>query len=383
MIKRISRSLSDVAAEVIQKLQAEHNIGPAELRKYCQRVQKMMKNRPMGGIEVPISVLWLDYEVQRDVIIKHIINLLKNWDNRICQPAACNTTPDLIELDGNANELIELNLLNSTNIVKIHRLYIYDAQHRTVVQAILGFKTIYTTIVVDSDPKFASHAFRQANTNTKKIGEPDKHRNALRLYNLGLYDDETIEARHLQDQFDRLGIDLLEEQKWENDPNSQKFNLSHFDYAKKPMGADPSGKTAGQILEAIITAWPNIQKINNGVYIGLNQMNEARKSKGIKLPDDWMTQVCINLTKSFNDPHIMASAAKRHAMWLSRSKTWAVPDNMHKFMRELYYLNGGKLVIPPGEANLNLDNGYWVDENLIPNHKDLFKVLKDDEVAAA
>lgn len=371
MIKRISRSLSDVAAEVIQKLRDEHNIGPAELRKYRQRVQMMMKDRPKGGTEVPITALWLDYEVQRDVIIKHILSLLKNWDNRICQPAACNTTPDLIEFDGN-------------EIVSIDRLYIYDAQHRAIVQVILGFLTIYTTIVVDSDPKFASHAFRQANTNTKKIGQPDQHRNALRLHGLGLYDDDTLQARHLQDQFDRLGIDFIEETKWDIDPNKQKYNMSHFQYAKSPMKTDPSGKTAGQILEAIITAWPDNEKISNGVYIGLSKMNESRKAKGIKLPDDWMTQLCVNLAQSFNDPFVMVDAARRHALWLSRSKTWEVPDNMHKFMREIYYLNGGTLVLPKGEVDLNLADGFWVDENLIPNHKDLFKVLKkDDNLAAA
>jgi len=363
MIKRVSRSLSDVAAEIEHKLKTEHGVTEEQLTKFRDRVLNSGYLFPIGGIRVPIEVLWIDYEVQRDVIIKHILNLLKRWDSRICQPAACNTVPELVEVIDAAR-----------NLYNFKKLFVYDAQHRCVTLAVLGFREIPVTVVIDADPKFASYAFREANSSIKKIGEPDKHRNNVRLFGLGVHDEDTIKAKNLQDQFDRLKIDLVED--WNKIPAAERqpHYMSHFDYAKKPMGPDKSGKAAHDILNAIITAWPKNQKIQNGIYIGLNHMNEQVKALGRRMPRDWMTQVCLKVAKSFANAEDVENAAGRHAKWLAKSTTWSVPEGMFKFMREVYRLNGGSLAIPSDGVDWELDKGFWVDANLVPNHKHLYRV---------
>lgn len=362
MIKRISRSLSDVASEVLAELKDNHSVTDEQLKKLKNRVLNSGYLFPLGGIKVSTRILWIDYEVQRDVIIASILNLLKRWDSRICQPAACNTTPDLVELVDEAR-----------NIYKFKKLFIYDAQHRCVTLAILGFKEIPVTIVVDTDPTFASWAFRESNSTIKKIGTPDKHRNNLRLFHLGRHDDETVRAYNLQTQFDRLKIDLVEKPEKIPPAERQKYYMSHFDYALKPMGADKTGATTGKILEAIIKTWPNNEKIQNGIYIGLHKMNDMTKTLPKKLSKDWMIQVCEGVAKSFSNPEILEKSAADEIKQRSGG-TWSVPDGMYKFMREVYLLNGGTLPIPSDGEDLNLANGRWYQgPNLIPGHKALYK----------
>jgi len=362
MIKRISRSLSDVANEVLHKLKNEHGVTDKQLMYLRSRVFNSGYNFPIGGIRVPISILWIDYEVQRDVIIKTILSLLDKWDNRICQPAACNTDPSLVEV-----------IDASRQLYKFKKLFIYDAQHRCVTLAILGFEEIYVTVVIDADPTFASYAFRTSNSTVKKIGRPDFHRNNIRLYKLGVKDDETVPAFNLQAQFDRLGIDLVEKPELIPAPERQKHYMSHFDYAYKPMGADKTGKVAGQILEAIVKTWPNQQKVQNGIYIGLYHMNTVVNSLGKKMPKDWMLQVCQGVAQSFANSEHVEDSASRHAKWIAKTGTWSVPEGMFKFMREVYKLNGGTLAIPSEGEDFDLHKGIWVDSMLIPNHAHLYK----------
>ena len=98
MIQRISRSLSDVAKEVLQDLKDNHGVTDKELKKLRDRVANSGYHFPLGGIKVKKHVLWIDYQVQRDVIKKTILSLLKKWDNRICQPAACYTDPKNVKV---------------------------------------------------------------------------------------------------------------------------------------------------------------------------------------------------------------------------------------------------------------------------------------------
>ena len=362
MIKRISRSLSDVAADLLQTLKNDHGVTDKQLAQLRSRVFNSGHRFPIGGIKVPTSILWIDYEVQRDVIIKTILSLLQKWDNRICQPAACNTDPSLVEIMDDVN-----------HIYKFKKLFVFDAQHRCVTLAVLGFTEVYVTVVVDADPKFATYAFRTSNSVVKKIGKPDFHRTNIRLYTLGVLDEETIPAYNLQEQFNRLKIDFVEKPELIPTADRQPHYMSHFDYAYKPMGADKTGKVAGQILDAITTAWPDNQKIQNGIYIGLHHMNSVVNSLGKKVPKDWMKQICVGVAQSFANSEHVEEAASRHAKWISRSNSWNVPEGMFKFMREVYKINGGTLAIPSDGGDFELDKGLWVDSTLIPNHPNLYK----------
>jgi hypothetical protein len=146
------------------------------------------------------------------------------------------------------------------------------------------------------------------------------------------------------------------------------------------MGSDKTGKVAGQILEAITTTWPNNQKIQNGIYIGLYHMNTVVNTLGKKMPKDWMKQVCIGVAQSFKNSEHVEESASRHAKWISKSNTWNVAEGMFKFMREVYKLNGGTLSIPSDGADFELYKGIWVDSTLIPNHSKLYKVSEVVEV---
>ena len=153
-----------------------------------------------------IDDLHIDYEVQRDVIHKHIIDIRKKWDARVCSPgSAC--------------------------CVDNGNLYLYDAQHRTIAAALLGYQEIPCAIVYTTDPNFASYAFELLNdTGVKRLTPGDLHRNALVRYKNGSRDLKNIRARVMQDQFDLLEIDLQDKSS-RNSVNLRGYHdyfFSHF-----------------------------------------------------------------------------------------------------------------------------------------------------------
>jgi hypothetical protein len=364
MTKRIARPLSDVAKEVLDELKSVHGVTDKQLDQLRERVRLSGNLFPLGGIKVARNKLWIDYAIQREPIIKHILNLLKKWDNRICQPLACYAaTTEATVVD---NQLTELT-----------RAYIYDAQHRALTLSILGFDEVCITLCVTDNAEFGSFAFRESNSTVKKIGPPDYHRNNLRLYDLGRKDPETISAHNLQAAFDACGVDLLEgsERKRLKEDERRPFWFSHFKYAQAPMNTDIKGETVVSILTAMTTAWPKDEEMDNCVFIGLNKMNEMTKSLGVTLPEGWMTLVCVEVAKSFKNSRDLSRAAERQVKELAGGN-WSVPESMYKFMRELYVINGGTMSIPSDGKDLDLAGGIWVDPNLIPNKKSLYKPNK-------
>ena len=364
MTKRIARPLSEVAQEVLAELKDVHGITDKQLEQLRERVRCSGNLFPLGGIKVKRTKLWIDYAIQREPIIKHILNLLKKWDNRICQPLACYAgTKDATVMDGQLSDLI--------------RAYIYDAQHRALTLSILGIDEVYITLCVTDNAEFGSFAFRESNSTVKKIGPPDYHRNNLRLFTLGRKDPETISAHNLQAAFDACGVDLLEgtERNRLKDTERRKWWFSHFKYAQAPMRTDIKGETVVNILSAMTSAWPAEEEMDNCVFIGLNKMNEMTKSLGVELPEGWMTEVCLEVAKSFKNSRDLSRAAERQVKEMAGGN-WSVPESMYKFLRELYVMNGGALPVPSDGKDLNLADGIWVDPNLIPNMKSLYKPNK-------
>jgi hypothetical protein len=82
MAKRLTRKLTDVAKEVEQQLKAHYNITQKELDAW-RTAARLSQPFPQSKM-VETKALWIDYEVQRDVLHKHIINIMKKWDSRIC-----------------------------------------------------------------------------------------------------------------------------------------------------------------------------------------------------------------------------------------------------------------------------------------------------------
>lgn len=326
MTKRISRLVIEVAAEVHKELKEKYGLTDKELDKHKARIKASGYGFPIGLALLKLSDMCIDYEVQRDVIVKHVLNIIRKFDPRIVGAASC----------------VRLPKSKFPN-----RYYAYDGQHRTLAMAILGYTEVPGCYVETDDERFSSHAFEVLNhSGMKKAGLPDLHRIRLNLRAKGSDDATNIEARKLQDQFDTLSIDLQEANKREkpNQCGPNKYWFSHFDYAYKGIKQDASGTSLYDILDAIKTTWPNNEEIDQGVFIGMWQLNNWSKEMCITQPNGWMKQVLKEVSKSFSNSHTVHDMAK--AQWAHVVGNWSAPDGAAKFIREVYKLHGGKMTLP-------------------------------------
>jgi hypothetical protein len=325
MAQRLTRKLTEVAREVEQQIKAHYNITQKELdlwRGYARNSQNQFPKSTM----VNIADLWIDYEVQRDVLHKHIINIMKKWDSRICSPvSAC----QLLDTD---------------------RIDTYDGQHRTISATILGFTEIPGAVVVTDDKNFASYAFEMLNdTGVKRLNPGDLHRNALVRYKNGSLDIKNVRARTMQDQFDNNGIDLQDKGSRASDNlrGDNDYFFSHFKYAQKGIEIDETGKILNQILEAIKTVYPLQEEIDQGVFIGLYELQRLAGTAGtVQLPNGWMITLLESCKQTFKSSHLMHAKAKIQWEHSHPGAGWVAPTAMSNFMRELHLRNGGKLNLP-------------------------------------
>ena len=321
---RATRRLSDVIADVKQELAAEHGFGQDKIDAERRRVDNSKKDFPIGSHLVPISELEIDYTVQRDVNLKHILSIVKRYNPQICSPAsACTAKYD-------------------------HKnpIYVYDGQHRIVATGVLGFTEIPIIINETDDESFPSYAFEECNMSTKKLGVGDIHRNRLTRYKLGATEIEVLDAKTLQDQFDSCDVDLEDKatRKSYNLRGSGKHFFSHFKYAYKGIELDKSGKTLFQILEAIRSVFPRQEEIDQGVYIGLYEL--ARLDSRQELPPMWMERVLHSVAKYFNSSATVHSKAKLQFAHVNPGASWSAPSAMANFLRELYIMEGGSIPLP-------------------------------------
>lgn len=326
MAKRLTRKLTDVAREVEQTLKAHYNVTDKELAAWRQAAREQGYNFPESKL-VKIEDLYIDYEVQRDVIHDHIKNIIKKWDSRICSPvSACQvkgkTTQDT-----------------------------YDGQHRTVAATILGFTEIPGSIVHTKDPNFPSYAFEMLNdTGVRRLGPGDLHRNALVRYKNGSRELKNVRARTLQDQFDALGIDL-EDKGTRKSPalrGDNDYFFSHFKYAYKAIELDDTGRILTEILGAIKSVFPLQEEIDQGVFIGLYELQRLiGTNPNLRMPTGWMTTLLQSLKNDFKSSAIIHSKAKlQWAHYKGDGATWTAPTAMSNFMRECHMRAGGKLNLP-------------------------------------
>ena len=227
-MKRLTRGIMDVVAETEKQLKAHYNVTQKDLDAWRARAKALSHKFPHSTM-VRIEDLSIDYEVQRDVIHKHIINIMKKWDPRICSPgSAC-------------------------RIIGKSGIFLYDAQHRTIAAALLGFTEIPCAVVETNDPNFPSYAFELLNdTGVKRLNPGDLHRNALVRYKNGSREIKNVRARTMQDQFDACGIDLQDKGSRSSDNlrGENEYFFSHFKYAQKGIEIDDSGKVLYKIGRA-------------------------------------------------------------------------------------------------------------------------------------
>lgn len=328
MNERATRKLTDVINEVKLELATLFGINDQELAMFRQRVDGNGHNFPDGGKLVPIDDLWIDYEVQRDVIVKHIVNILKKYDPRLCTPAS------------------------ACRVKGAKQILTYDGQHRTIATALLGYEHVPCTVVDTEDAAFPSYAFEELNeSGVKKLNKNDLHRNALTRYKLGSREEKNVKARTMQDQFDKNGIDLEDRATRRNikrrGPNDYFF--AHFDYAYDGINLDKSGKTLDRILNAIVTVFKNDEEVNQDLFAALREL--SRLDSRQELPEGWMLEVLQTVAKTFNRStsitgSLFKEKAKLQVNYISPGRGWTAPSIMSNFIRELYMINGGKINLP-------------------------------------
>ena len=326
--KRLVRKFTEVVAEVESQLKAHYGVTEKDLAAWRARAKALVHTFPHSTM-IEIEDLWIDYEVQRDVIHKHVINIMRKWDPRICSPgSAC---------------------CYGSNI------YLYDAQHRTLAAAILGYTEIPCAVVETDDVNFASYAFEMLNdTGVKRLNPGDLHRNALVRYKNGSRDIKNVRARTMQDQFDVLEIDLQDKGSRASDTlrGDHDHFFSHFKYAQKGIELDESGTILNRILGAVKTVFPMQEEIDQGCYIGLVELqrlvgtNPTQIPTQYNLPDDWMVQVLTTARKSFKSSGLVHAKAKIQWEHSHPGAGWVAPTAMSNFLRELHLRNGGNLNLP-------------------------------------
>lgn len=324
MAKRLTRKLTDVAAEIETQLKAHFGVTEKEL--VAWRAAALLGDGFPKSTMVSIADLSIDYEVQRDCLHKHIINIMKKFDARICSPvSACRLNGSL-------------------------RIDTYDGQHRTIACAILGFKQVPCAVVETDDPNFASYAFEMLNdTGVKRLNPGDLHRNALVRYKNGSKDIKNVRARTMQDQFDVNGIDLQDKNSRASDNlrGENEYFFSHFKYAQKGIELDESGKVLCSILCAIKSVFPLQEEIDQGVYIGLYELHRISSvSANTKLPDGWMKTLLASIKPTFKSSALIHAKAKVQWEHKNPGATWSAPSAMANFLRELHIRNGGTLNLP-------------------------------------
>jgi hypothetical protein len=326
---RFSRKLTDVVAEVKLALEAEFGVTDEMIAGYRRKVDANGHEFPQGSTQVEIDKLYIDLEVQRSALPKHIWNIMKNYDPRLCGPAsAC-------RLD-NAEEI-------ST----------YDGQQRSCATALLGFKSVPCNIVNTDDPAFASYAFEMLNeTGVKRLTPGDLHRNALTRHRLGSRELKNILARTLQDQFDKNDVDLEDKKtRASNRRGPNDYFYSHFKHAYKAIELDNTGETLNDILSAIRNVFPLQEEIDQGCFIGLYEL--ARLDTRQNLPAGWMIEVLQSAKKFFSSSATVHSKAKQQHAWAMPGATWSSPSNMSNFLRELHIVAGGEINLPyHGEGSM-------------------------------
>ena len=325
MGKRLTRKLTEVAREVEQTLKSHYQVKAKDIEAWQTAAKNLNLDFPDSKM-VRIEDLLIDYEVQRDVIHDHVKNIMRKWNPQICSPvSACKIGAD-------------------------EKIYAYDGQHRTIAAAILGYESLPGAIVYTDNPQFPSEAFEWLNdTGIRSLLPGDKHRNALVRYKLGSREIKNVRARTMQDQFDALGIDL-EDKNTRKSPalrGNNDYFFSHFKYAQKAIELDPKGKVLHNILNAIKTNFQTQEEIDQGVFIGLLELQRlAGTNANVKLPADWMQTLLASVKTVFKSSHLVHDKAKVQWEHKNPGATWSAPSAMSNFLRELHVHAGGKLNLP-------------------------------------
>ncbi len=326
----LKKTLHEVADEVKNHLLSD-GVTPEDIQAYRKQADTNGFDYPKGTEFVDTELLWLDYEVQRVAIPKHIHKtIMARYDHRVHAPAQACRIIDNEHLGYDPDQIL-----------------VYDGQQRSCAARLLGFEKVPCLVVVTKDPAFPSYAFEQLNeTGVKKLLPSDLHKNCLTRYKLGSREEKNVLARTLQDQFDNNEVDL-------QDKNSRKsatlcgpneYFMSHFKYAYKGINIDKTGKIVNDILSAIKEVFPRQEEIDQGVYIGLweiARLDMQSKPELYKANPNWMVEVLKYAKLSFKSSATLHTTTKAQLQHIMEGASWDAPKFMANMLRELYIINGG------------------------------------------
>ena len=74
------RLLTDIVEETKYILATEHNFGADKIEAIRARIDATEKQFAFGSYMFPITNLRLDYTVQRDIIVKHVIKIMTRYN---------------------------------------------------------------------------------------------------------------------------------------------------------------------------------------------------------------------------------------------------------------------------------------------------------------
>jgi hypothetical protein len=175
------------------------------------------------------------------------------------------------------------------------------------------------------------------------------HRNALVRFKNGSREKRNVDARTMQDQFDTLDIDLQDKNSRQSDNlrGDNDYFFSHFKYAQKGIELDDSGGVLYRILNAVKTTFPLQEEIDQGVFIGLYELQRlAGTNVNVDLPQEWMHQVLETCKGVFKSSHLLHAKGKIQWEHSHPGAGWNAPLAMSNFLREVYHRAGGKIGLP-------------------------------------
>ena len=208
---RPTRLLTEVVEEVRQILINEHGWTQERFDACRRNADSTGYNYPTGTHFEDIKNLWIDYQVQRDVIIKHVIQIMEYYDK---------------QLHGTASGCV---------VEGEEQRKLYDGQQRTVAAGLLGYTQVPCTMVFTKDASFPSYAFEMLNDKSvARLGPGDLHRNKLVRYGLGNREPKIVMAYKMQQQFDKAEVDLVDKgtRKTMSTDDKSMWFFSHFKYAE-------------------------------------------------------------------------------------------------------------------------------------------------------
>lgn len=329
----LKKSLREVAEEVKNQLLSD-GLTPKDIQSYRKQADTNGFDYPIGTIFRDVDDLWLDYEVQRVAIPKHIHKtIMARYDHRVHSPAqAC-------RIIGHEDKGYDP-----------EQILVYDGQQRSLAACLLGFDKVPCLVVDTKDPAFPSYAFEQLNeTGVKKLLPSDLHKNCLTRYKLGSREPRNKQARCLQNQFDDNEIDLQDKnsRKSVNLCGPNEYFMSHFKYAQKGINLDPTGKVLYDILSAIKRVFPRQEEIDQGVFIGLwelARLDMQSKPELYQTNETWMVEVLNYAKMSFKSSKVLHQTTKAQLQHIMEGASWDAPKFMANMLRELYVINGRGVV---------------------------------------